>query len=463
MSFVKRALQGAINRFWWATRPGAGGALGAQASDNALREMDIEDLAQAMREALGGHSSTGVNVTPERALRNAAYWTTITVLAETVAQVPFHVKRKIQGGRGAEVAEDAPVHKLLSKRGRPNDWQTSYQFRHLLVWHLCSGGNFYGLKGFVRGELRELLPVHWTKVRPEQDDSFRLTYRVHLPRGGQRIMTRAQVFHVMGASDNGFAGLAPMAYLGEPIGLAIAQDAHAGKLFENGARLWGVLEHPGKLGPEVIEKLRSQFHDVYAGVENAHKTAILEEGMSYKQVAQSAEQAQLVESRKLQRSIVGAMRRVPPHMIGDLDKATFSNIENLARQFIDFAVMPYFENVEAACDQQLLTEEERAGGLFCKFNVDGLLRGDSLTRARVYQLHRQMGTMSPNEIREKEDLNPREDEGGDRYDNPNTTPGGQDRDPAEDPASDPEREPETEPDDEEARRNRRLALVDPAN
>ena len=458
MSIVKRALQGAINTVWRATTRQAGGALGAQASDNSLREMDIEDLAQAMREALGGHSSAGVNVTPERALRNAANWTTTIVLAETVGQVPFNVKRKTHGGRGAEIAEDAPVHKLLKKRGRPNDWQTSYIFRHLLMWHLCSGGNFFALKNFAGGELRELLPIHWKQVSPEQDDSFRLTYRVRLPRGGQRIMTRSRIFHVMGASDNGFSGLPPMAYIGEPIGLAIAQDMHAGKLFENGARVWGVLEHPGKLGPDVIKKLRDQFHDVYAGAENAHKTAILEEGMNYKPVAQKAQEAQLIESRKLQRSIVGSTRRVPPHMIGDLEKATFSNIENLARQFIDFAVMPHLENIEAACDQQLLTEAERDAGLFCKFNVDGLLRGDSLTRARVFQIHRQMGSMNANEIREKEDLNPRKDEGGDSYDNPNTTPGGTAEDPDPDPESDAVPEPE---DDEEARRNRRLALVNP--
>lgn len=413
-----RAAQGGIDRLWslaWRLRHG-----GVKAA-NTTRSMSIEDLAEAIRGALGGAASSGITVTPRAALQSAAYWTAVKVLAETVAQIPFNVMRPTDDGRGAEIAADAPLQRLIAKRGRPNEIQTSYQFKHMMVWRIVTRGNFYAFKNFAGETLRELLPVRpSTRVTPEIDDDYRLTYRVQLPRGGERRFTRAQVFHAMGPSEDLDQGLNPLNYVSEAVGLAIAQDRHAGKLFANGARLWGVLEHPSTLSPEAAKRIEESFRETYAGPENAHKTPVLEEGMTFEAVAQKAEEAQLLESRKLQRSIVAAQDRVPPHMVGDLDKATFTNIENLARQFIDYGIVPWLENIETAMDHQLLSEAERAAGLYVKAKPAALLRGDSLSQARVFQILRSIEVMSANEIRELLDLNPRE--GGDDFTNPNINP-----------------------------------------
>lgn len=410
---VVNAVGQAIWRAGDATYRAFRGDPGASVNENELRVLTVDQLAEAMREALGGGSSAGVNVTVDRALQTAAYWTTVTVLAESVAQIPFNVHRPKAGGKGVEIAGDVPLHRMLSKRGRPNGWQTSYRFRHHLVWQVANRGNYYALKNSAGGSLRELLPIHPSRVHVEQDQNFDIAYRVDMPRGGQRTFGRDRIFHVAGASDDGIKGLSPLAYLGESIGLAIGQDHHAGKLFANGARLWGVLQHPNKMSEPAAAALKQQFTDIYAGPDNAHKTAVLEEGMVFNPVSQNAEQAQLLDSRKLQRSIISGSRRVPAHMVNDLEKATFSNIENLARQFVDFTLMPWLEMIEQECDQQLLTAAERDAGLYCKFNAAGLLRGDAKTRAEFYNKALNDGWMNPNEVREKEDLNPYE--GGDEF------------------------------------------------
>lgn len=448
MSVFIEAVQRVIDTAWQATHSPADRP--AIKNENELRPMTVDELADAVREALGGGSSAGINVTPQRALQTASYWTSVLVIAESVAMLPFNVRRRTDRGRGSEIATDVPLHKLLAKRGQPNEWQSSFDFRHLMVWQLCNRGNFYAFKNIVRGELRELIPVHPTRIKPEQDSDFRLTYRLTGAQGGQRTLTRKDLFHVMGASDDGFQGLPPMGVMSEAIGLAIAQDTHAGKLFTNGARLGGAIKHPSTLSDKAYDRLKKWFQETYAGPENAHKTAILEEGMDWVTVAQTAEDAQLMESRRLQRSIVASQRRVPAHMVGDLDKATFSNIENLARQFVDFTLMPWLERIEPACDRQLLTERERDEGLFSKFNVDALLRGDSLTRARFYMLMIQMRAMNPNEVREKEDLNPYED--GDKFENPNTT-----GNTADDPSNNDDPNRESAPADE---RRAQLSVVD---
>lgn len=429
-------------------RPQAPAPFRPQAA-NELRTITVDQLAEMMREALGGPSATGINVTTERALQTAAWWVTCTVLAESVAQLPRNVHKLRAGGEGSDLAPETPVHRMLSKRGRPNDWQTAFRFWHLLVWHIVNRGNFYAFKNYAGGTLRELLPIHPNRVRVEQDDNFRVTYKVRRPTGGEATFTRAQIFHVTGPTDDGVCGLNPVQYHGEPIGLAVAQDRWAGKLFANGARLSMVLERPAdapKLDEPARERLKAQFTDLYSGVENAHKVPLLEEGMSAKTVGQTGEDSQLLDSRKLQRSIVAALRRVPPHMVGDLDKASFANIENLARQFVDFTLMPWLEMLEPEVDLQLMTEAERAAGLYFKFNVRGLLRGDARARADFYSKMVQIRAMNPNEVRADEDLNPYD--GGDEFINPNIQS-----------TDDPEARPEDRPDETAEERRARLAIV----
>lgn len=429
MSAVVRGLQRVLDAAWSLGHRG-GGIRAA----NELTPMPVEQLAEAMRAALGGSSSSGITVTAHDALRSPAFWTAVKVLSETIAQIPINVMRPTADGKGAEIARDAALQKLIAKRGRPNEWQTSFVFKRLLTWQVLTRGNFYALKNYAGDELREILPiVPANRVTPKLDAQFRLTYEVATEGGQKRVFTRARIFHVMGDTDDGVAGLNPINYMSEGIGLAISQDQHAGKLFANGARLWGVLQHPATLSSDASKKLREQFEEVYAGQQNAHKTAVLEEGMTFKETSQKAEEAQLLESRKLQRSIVASGVRVPAHMVGDLDKATFSNIENLARQYVDFGAMPWMENIETAMDQQLLSERERGEGLYCKFNPTALLRGDAKTRADFYSKMVAIRAMNPNEIRALEDLNPYD--GGDEFINPNIQQtGSAEDDPAMDPA-----------------------------
>ncbi|SHF52893.1 phage portal protein, partial [Caloramator proteoclasticus] len=227
------------------------------------------------------------------------------------------------------------------------------------------------------------------------------------------ILQKEEVFHVVGLGFDGFKGYSPIQMAREAIGLSIATEEFGDRFFANGARPGGILEHPGVVKDP--ERLRKSWEDVYKGIKNSHKIAVLEEGMKYHEIGIPPEDAQFLETRKFQLNEICRIFRVPPHMIGDLERATFSNIEHQSIEFVVHTVRPYLVRWEQAISKCLLNEGERKL-YFPKFTVDGLLRGDFKTRMEGYAIGRQNGWLSPNDIRELEDMNPLpEDQGGDIY------------------------------------------------
>ena len=345
----------------------------------------------------GGASSSGIVVNPQTALQSAAVYSCVKVLSESIAMLPFNLYRNQGGQRTVDTSH--PVHQLL--HDQPNDWQTSVEFFEMMVASLCLRGNAYAWVNRTRsGRVVELLPLHPDMVRVEMAPGFRLVYQVTMPDGSMQNVEPGQLFHIRGLSINGWLGISPIAYARESIGLALATEKFGSQLFRNGAKMGGVLEHPGKLSQDSYNRIKDSFDAATSG-ENAHKTALLEEGMKFSKVTMTSEDSQFLDTRKYQRSEIAAIFRVPPHMIGDLERATFSNIEQQSLEFVTFTLMPWLVRIEKAVKRDLLTPQERAERS-AKFNVFPLLRGDAAARSSYYHNGILDGWMTRNEARTAE-------------------------------------------------------------
>ena len=367
------------------------------------------DSSANLAEYLGAgyESDTGISISPSTAMRYAAVFACVRVLSESVGMLPVGLYERKGDAR---VQSFGGLADLISVS--PNEFQTAQEFWEQCIVHLCLRGNFYAWKNVVGGELRELIPFGAGCVTPVLREDYSIWYKVQYANGSQDVLPGADVFHVRLASLDGITGLSPTAWNRETIALGIATQKHGSKVFKNGARIGGVLTTDGILGDEPYERVKKSWSDTYSGVDNAHKVAILEQGLKYQSVMMSSEDAQYHETRQFQRSEIAGIFRVPPHMIGDLEHATFSNIEHQARQFVDQALIPLLTRIERRILVSLIPPAMRARQ-FAKFKTNSLLRGDTKSRAEFYTKMIQNGAMSPNEIRALEDMNPRD--GGDIY------------------------------------------------
>ncbi len=346
----------------------------------------------------GGASASGIVVNPQTAMQASTVYACIQVLAQSIAMLPCTLYQQATDG-SKKTAMNHDLYRIL--REQPNDWQTSIEFFEMLVASLCLRGNAYAYVNRTKsGRVVELLPLHPDMVRVSMGQGFRLEYQVTLPDGSFKSLVPGELFHVRGLTLNGWLGVSPIAYARESIGLALATEKFGGQLFRNGAKMGGVLEHPGKLSEESYNRLKNSFDEAYSG-DNAHKTALLEEGMKFSKVSMTADDSQFLETRKYQRSEIASIFRVPPHMIGDLEKATFSNIEQQSLEFVTFTLMPWLTRFEKAICRDLLTPQERKE-YSVKFNVGSLLRGDAKARSEYYHAGILDGWMTRNEARSAE-------------------------------------------------------------
>lgn len=346
----------------------------------------------------GAASAAGIIVNPQTAMQAAAVYSCVQVLAQSIAMLPVNLYQKLGDG-SKKTAEDHPLFTLL--HDQPNNYQTSIEFWEMMVASLCLRGNAYAYVNRVgTGKIIELLPLHPDMVRTEMGSDFVLRYQVTLPDGTFRHFVNGEIFHIRGLTLNGWLGISPIAYAREAIGLALATEKFGGQLFKNGAKMGGVLEHPGQLGQEAYDRLKKTFDEAYTG-ENAHKTAILEEGMKFSKVTMTADDSQFLETRKYQRSEIAAIFRVPPHMIGDLERATFSNIEQQSLEFVNFTLMPWLTRIEKAIKRDLLQGKDKQK-YTAKFNVASLLRGDASARSQYYHNGILDGWLTRNEARQSE-------------------------------------------------------------
>jgi HK97 family phage portal protein len=374
----------------------------AQTAADFIRGIDTYD----------GYAGSGVAVDEMRSMQTSAVYACVKILAETVASLPLHLcKLTTDGNR--ERATQHPLYECLY--GLPNPETTSFIFREAMMTSLLLWGNAYAqivrdTNGHVK-ELWHLKPVGMAVSRDAV--TRRLRYDYTDDDGRTIAFAPERVFHVKGLSFDGLRGISPIAQAREAVGLALATEEYGAKFFGNGARPSGVLEHPGVVKDP--DKLREGWNRVYQGTKNAHKVAILEEGLKYHPIGIAPEDAQFLETRKYQVNEICRIFRVPPHLVGDLDKATFSNIEHQSIEFVQHTIRPWLVRWEQEIARSLLDAGERSL-YFARFNVDGLLRGDYAARTQGYATGRQNGWLSPNDIRRMEDMNPiPSEQGGDGY------------------------------------------------
>lgn len=366
---------------------------------------------------LGG-STSGKVVTERSAMQMTAVYSCVRILSEAVAGLPLHLYRYKDGG-GKEKAIDLPLYRLM--HDEPNPEMSSFVFRETLMTHLLLWGNAYAqIIRNGKGEIMALYPLMPNKMRVDRDEHGKLYYEYSHSSDEAGTMknttvrlTPYDVLHIPGLGFDGLVGYSPIAMAKNAIGMAIACEEYGAKFFANGAAPSGVLEHPGVIKDP--QKVRDAWQSQFGGSANSNKVAVLEEGMKYTPISISPEQAQFLETRKFQINEIARIFRVPPHMVGDLEKSSFSNIEQQSLEFVKYTLDPWVIRWEQSLSRILFTDEEKKT-LFFKFSVEGLLRGDYQSRMNGYATARQNGWMSANDIRELENMDkiPAE-EGGDLY------------------------------------------------
>jgi HK97 family phage portal protein len=364
-----------------------------------------------------GGSTSGKTVTERSAMQMTAVYSCVRILAEAIAGLPLHVYRYNSDG-GKEKAIDHSLYLIL--HDEPNPEMSSFVFRETLMTHLLLWGNAYAqIIRNSKGEVVALYPLMPNKMSVDRDENGQLYYqylRSIDEVGGKSetvILKPADVLHIPGLGFDGLVGYSPIAMAKNAIGLAIATEEYGAKFFANGAAPSGVLEHPGTIKDP--QRVREAWQSQFGGSQNSGKIAVLEEGMKYTPISISPEQAQFLETRKFQINEIARIFRVPPHMVGDLEKSSFSNIEQQSLEFVKYTLDPWVIRWEQSIMRTLLTPEEKKS-YFVKFNLEGLLRGDYQSRMNGYATARQNGWMSANDIRELENLDriPAE-AGGDLY------------------------------------------------
>jgi len=365
-----------------------------------------------------GGSTSGKAVTERSAMQMTAVYSCVRILAEAIAGLPLNLYRYTEDG-GKEKAINHPLYLLL--HDEPNPEMSSFVFRETLMTHLLLWGNAYAqIIRNGKGEVIALYPLMPNKMTVDRDEKGKLYYSYQ--RGtdeairdkNQTVILRpSDVLHIPGLGFDGLVGYSPIAMAKNAIGMAIACEEYGAKFFANGAAPGGVLEHPGTLKDP--QRVRESWQSTFGGSSNSNKIAVLEEGMKYTPIGISPEQAQFLETRKFQINEIARIFRVPPHMVGDLEKSSFSNIEQQSLEFVKYTLDPWVVRWEQSITRTLLTQEEKSR-YFVKFNLEGLLRGDYQSRMNGYAIARQNGWMSANDIRELENLDRiSAEEGGDLY------------------------------------------------
>ena len=364
-------------------------------------------------------SSSGKSVSQTSALSVTAVYSCVRILSEAIAGLPLHTyKCKSNGGK--EKAIDHPLYFIL--HDEPNPEMTSFVFRETMMSHLLLWGNAYAqILRNGKGDVIALYPLVPNRMTVDRASNGRIYYTYStsdddnpkLKSKGQVYLKSEDVLHIPGLGFDGLVGYSPIAMARNAIGMAMACEEYGAKFFANGASPSGVLEHPSTI--KNPDKLRESWNSLFKGSSNSHQIAVLEEGLKYQPISISPNEAQFLETRKFQINEIARIFRIPPHMIGDLEKSSFSNIEQQSLEFVKYTLDPWVTRWEQSICRRLFKDSEKAK-YFVKFNVDGLLRGDYQSRMNGYATGRQNGWLSANDIRELENMNQIPDElGGNLY------------------------------------------------
>ena len=367
---------------------------------------------------LFGPTTSGKTVNEFTAMQTTAVYSCVRILAEAIASLPLHVYRYKENGK--ERVYNHHLYHIL--HNEPNTEMSSFVFRETLMSHLLIWGNAYAQ--IIRdgaGRVVALYPLLPNKMTVSRDKNGEIYYiytttsdeNPNFKDYGSVVLRKQDVLHIPGLGFDGLVGYSPIAMAKNAVGMTIATEEYGASFFANGANPGGVLEHPGVLKDP--KKVRDSWNEVYRGTANAHKIAVLEEGMKYQQIGIPPEEAQFLETRKFQINEIARLYRIPPHMVGDLEKSSFSNIEQQSLEFVKYTLDPWVIRWEQAMQRSLLLPKEKQE-FFIRLNVDGLLRGDYQSRMNGYAIGIQNGFLCPNDVRELENMNLIPDEkGGNKF------------------------------------------------
>jgi HK97 family phage portal protein len=373
---------------------------------------------------IGGANDAGVTVSPDSGYKVPAAWACINVISQTIASLPLKTY-KILGEDDRKEAKASPIYKLL--HDKPNSWQTSYEWRMMMMAMVLTHGNAYSQIIYDNsGRPVALEPFPAGYVNPFwAPDGERAYYTSRKQDGSFNILLKDEILHFMGVPNHdGLCGLSPIESCANAMGITIAAESFGARFFANGSQLSGVLSHPEALSDKARDNLRTSWEKRYQGSANSHKTAVLEEGVTFTPLTIPPDQAQFLETRKFQRSEIASIYRVPPHMIGDLERSTNNNIEHQSLEFIKYTMRPWFVSWEQQLETKLLSPRQQTD-MFIEFDADAMLRGDMQSRYQAYSIARNWGWMSSNDIRRIENMNKLDAEKGDVYLQPlNMVPAG---------------------------------------
>lgn len=359
------------------------------------RAMTLRD-PDGWRVLFGTHTAAGTIVTPETALGHPAVLGAVRLLAELTASLPLVVYERTDAGRRR--ATEHPVYRLLHEE--PNDMLTPFVLKETLVTHLLLYGNAYALVVRSGGRPMALWPLHPTRVHLDDQDGV-FIYKVSGPDGIEQYPPE-DIVHVPILAPDGVRGQSPVTLAREAIGAALAAEEHAALYFANGAQPSGVLVHPGQLTPEAAQRLRESWRAAHGG-RNRGGTAVLEGGMEYKPISNTARDSQLIEARQFAMRLLAAAMRIPPHLLDPSARGTYQNVETQTLEFLTFSLQPLLTRFEEAFTRRLFTAQERHR-YYAEFLVDGLLRADTRTRYEAYKTAIEAGFMDADEARERENL-----------------------------------------------------------
>lgn len=351
-------------------------------------------------------STSGTVVDAHTAMNLSAVYACVRVLSETIGSLPLIIYKNTKTGK--DRATNHPLYRVL--HDAPNPEMTSMQWRETVMAHLSLQGNHFSEIIFQDTKVKELWPIPPDLVEIKRDQNNKLVYKVNI--GGGKVLNKEKVLHIRGLSLDGIVGVSPITYARETIGLGLAAQEYASRFFSGDANPNGVYSHPTQLGDVAYKRLQEALKDGRQGLSRQHRNVILEEGMKWERVSLSPEDAQLLESRKFGVEEIARIYRIPLHKINSMEKATFSNIEQQAIEFVTDTIRPWLVRIEQEITMKLIGEADR-DNIFAEFLVEGLLRGDTKSRYEAYNIARNGGWMSANDIRRLENMN--DIENGDTY------------------------------------------------
>lgn len=361
-----------------------------------------------------GYSHSGVDVNESTAMRFITVYSCVRVIAETIAALPIEIRKERESGKGSDKVRDHPLFDLLHVA--PNTDMTTTSWREQQIASQVLSGNCYSvITRNNRGEVIDLYPIPWTDCQPERDPvDNRIYYNIN-DRGKSERLPADQVFHVPGMGFDGVVGYSPVRMAAEAIGIGMAAEQFSARFFGQGMNVGSVMETDKPLSDKAYERLREDFEARGSGLANSWRPLILEEGLKFNRIPMPLRDAQFIEGRKFTKDDICGLFRVPPHMIANLERATFSNIEHLSIEFVTYTLLPYLVAWEKTIAWRLFTKREREQGYFAKINVEGLLRGDYKSRQEGLAIQRQNGVINADEWRDIEDYNPIGGDAGEAY------------------------------------------------